>query len=214
MTRIHHLDSQLVASGGSWPMNRHVGASFTLSVLVVVFFAVALYPTERKPASPPLEPLASESTTPPGPAGPPPALTPGVPLPESPTVTVPEPLHVAALEPAPPAPGPPERKTAPRSRGSGSFPGPARSPHFGRRSLWSAMANHSTTWPRASTARRTRPSGSGSRIATSSNGKTPLSAQGCSSGRLDPGRARGPRPSTCNYRAGGTAGPSPWRFRR
>ena len=36
-------------------MNRHVGASFTLSVLVVVFFAVILYEPERaRTAAPPL----------------------------------------------------------------------------------------------------------------------------------------------------------------
>src|SRR5690348_4454025 len=40
-------------------MNHHVGASFTLSVLTVLFFAVVLYPPEREPPSP--TSLASQS---------------------------------------------------------------------------------------------------------------------------------------------------------
>jgi hypothetical protein len=89
-------------------MNRHVGASFTLSVMVVIFFAVALYPSDRKRATVSLEPLASPSTTPPGPAGPPStAPTPVVPSPETTPVSVPEPPRVAVLEQAP---GPPERE--------------------------------------------------------------------------------------------------------
>ncbi|SIN69696.1 hypothetical protein SAMN05444166_0198 [Singulisphaera sp. GP187] len=59
-------------------MNQHVGASFTLSVLVVVFFAVILYePDHARPVSPPgstSEPVEATQAPPP---------TPGVPLIES-----------------------------------------------------------------------------------------------------------------------------------
>ena len=65
-------------------MNRHVGASFTLSVLIVVFFAVALYRPDppRSPA-----PASTESRVPgksPGStASRVPEATPGVPLTEA-----------------------------------------------------------------------------------------------------------------------------------
>jgi hypothetical protein len=92
-------------------MNRHVGASFTLSVLVVVFFAVALYPLERKPASPVPELLSSEPLKSPRPAGPPPEPTPGVPLTEPPALPTDEPPHVAAGEPTP-GPSPAKHATS------------------------------------------------------------------------------------------------------
>lgn len=65
-------------------MNRHVGASFTLSVLVVVFFAVVLYQPEHARRSlhsgPPGRGLARPSSEEPGQAPPPSA---GVPLSEA-----------------------------------------------------------------------------------------------------------------------------------
>ena len=75
------------------PMNRNVGASFMLSVLMVSFFAVALYPRDGPP--PPCSAKSSVvSSEAPGsaPPDPPPLPTPGVPLFEA--------TEVAAAEPA------------------------------------------------------------------------------------------------------------------
>jgi hypothetical protein len=80
-------------------MNRHVGASFTLSVLCVVFFAVILYePEHPRPTAPPAE--APEPAT----DAPPP--TPGVPLTEATSDPL---LDDAARTPIPPT-------SSPRSR--------------------------------------------------------------------------------------------------
>jgi hypothetical protein len=74
-------------------MNRNAGASFTLSVLMVCFFTVALYPRDGPP--PPCSAKSSVvSSEAPGsaPLDPPPLPTPGVPLFEA--------TEVAAAEPA------------------------------------------------------------------------------------------------------------------
>src|SRR4051812_39699741 len=83
-------------------MNRHVGASFTLSVLVVVFFAVVLYEPEHarhpRPAAgkAPAEPKSASAT--------PPSPTPGVPLTEAqPAADLePGPVSVASASAPPP----------------------------------------------------------------------------------------------------------------
>lgn len=85
-------------------MTRHAGTSMLLSVLIVVFFAVALYP--HKPASQPS--LATRSITrstdpPPPSAQPAPSPTPGIPLPD--LAEGASPPSVARSE-APTAPGP------------------------------------------------------------------------------------------------------------
>lgn len=105
-------------------MNRHVGASFTLSVLVVVFFAVILYEPEhaRLPARPSRHTSASTRETPPAP-------TPGVPISEATSAPPPEslgqPAVASAAEPfEPPADPSPPRRFPLRS----AEPRPLRSP--------------------------------------------------------------------------------------
>ena len=74
-------------------MNRNVGASFTLSVLMVCFFAVALYPRDGPPPPCSAKSLVVSSEAPgTAPPDPPPWPTPGVPLFEA--------TEVAAAEPA------------------------------------------------------------------------------------------------------------------
>ncbi|AGA28574.1 LysM peptidoglycan-binding domain-containing protein [Singulisphaera acidiphila] len=109
-------------------MNRHVGASFTLSVLVVVFFAVILYEPDhtrsRVPASEP-EPVEASPTPPPP--------TPGVPLIESTANLLPEPSPTLAASPSSSrpieavvslAPVPPPKPPAPSPRARVPAPDP------------------------------------------------------------------------------------------
>lgn len=81
-------------------MNRHVGASFTLSVLVVVFFAVILYEPEHarhpRPAGSVSAPQESAATS-----APVPIPTPGIPLTEAVTDAMPEPVASAAVRDTP-----------------------------------------------------------------------------------------------------------------
>jgi hypothetical protein len=94
-------------------MNRHVGASFTLSVLVVVFFAVILYePEHARPTA--RSPHHAPSTSP----SPSPSPTPGVPISEAITAPPPEslgPSSVASLPESLDRPADSPRRFPPRS---------------------------------------------------------------------------------------------------
>jgi outer membrane biosynthesis protein TonB len=96
-------------------MNRHVGASFTLSVLVVGFFAIVLYQPEGESSSPQAPGSLASEPVQPSPTAPVlrPQPTPGVPLPETPTAPAPKPSSESnrsnvAHEPSAPPPSPPE----------------------------------------------------------------------------------------------------------
>lgn len=112
-------------------MNRHVGASFTLSVLFVIFFAIILYePDQTRPTPKPTEPStpaptsASAATSPPPsvPASPPsgsglPTVTPDIP----PVETNPKPLLTASRPPT----IPPKRATVRATPSPSPSPAPA-----------------------------------------------------------------------------------------
>jgi outer membrane biosynthesis protein TonB len=112
-------------------MNRHVGASFTLSVLVVGFFAIVLYQPERESTFPQVPgSLASEPVQPSPPAPVPrPQRTSGVPPPETPTAPGPKPSSESnrsnvAHEPSAPPPSPPEIPIEPSPGVSKARPDP------------------------------------------------------------------------------------------
>jgi nucleoid-associated protein YgaU len=98
MSPIPHLESTPLGRAAERDrMNENVGASFGLSVLIVVFFAVALYQPDRPPPSASLAPLAPV-----------------------------EPLEARAMEPPPappvkPAPRPAAAKAPPAPEARGSF---------------------------------------------------------------------------------------------
>jgi hypothetical protein len=105
-------------------MDRNVGASFGLSVLIVVFFAVALYPPDHPPpapaARPPVEPVKPLDAHPPAPEDQPaPVAAPDVParpvVPEAPRV---EPDQ---NEPAARAPSPAPQRSTPPEEPRGAF---------------------------------------------------------------------------------------------
>ena len=75
-------------------MNRHAGASFTLSVLIVAFFGVVLYQPETQSVPSPRKATAARkrsATEPPAHRPPPPPPTPGVPLAEAEAESAPSP---------------------------------------------------------------------------------------------------------------------------
>lgn len=82
-------------------MNQHVGASFTLSVLVVVFFAVILYEPDHARSVPPTSPNPATAPTEATQAPPP---TPAVPIIESAATTAPNPESPSPLTASPSRP--------------------------------------------------------------------------------------------------------------
>jgi nucleoid-associated protein YgaU len=92
-------------------MNRHAGASFTLSVLVVAFFAVALYQPEHPPSPATASVAVHEAAAdlPPQTSRSVPTVTPGVPL-EQVTAEPRRPLETAAAVPAQFSPLPSTRR--------------------------------------------------------------------------------------------------------